>query len=133
MNKLSKEEVQRLRKKLKQSITDFKYDDLANYHGAPADICEGVDICCPHGASTFLPWHRLYMVNMEEMLEEALPYWDWTEDTQIPQLWEDIMVPFKNGATSTVDAGGEKGNVTGAGVGQGDCPPGQCCRKNRLV
>ena len=133
VNKLSNEEVRRLRNKLKLAITEFKYDDLANFHGAPTDICEGVDTCCPHGDSTFLPWHRLYMVNMEEMLDEALPYWDWTEDTHIPQLWENIIVPFKKGAESTVDAGGERGNVSGTGLGQGDCPPGQCCRKSILV
>ena len=127
MNALSDKEVKRLRKKLKLSITNFKYDDLSNFHGAPKNICGG-EICCPHENPTFLAWHRLYMVNMEEMLDEALPYWDWSEDTQIPQLWENIIVPFKKGASSSMPAEGKISRVSGVG----DCPPGKSCRKSRL-
>ena len=46
----------------------------------------------------FLTWHRLYMVQLDELMEPwlagtnlGLPYWDWTKhcDT-IPDLWEGI-------------------------------------------
>ena len=51
--------------------------------------------CCPHNVSMpspdFLPWHRLYMVQLEELLEPwladtnlGLPYWDWSQDTCLP-------------------------------------------------
>ena len=118
MNKLSVKEIKMLRQKLKLAIRDFKYDNLANFHGAPTTICE--EECCPHGEPTFLTWHRLYTVNMEELLEEPLPYWDWTEDSQLPKLWEDIVVPFKKGATSSIDASGKEGIQPG----HGDCPRG---------
>ena len=131
MNTLSDEEVKRLRKKLKLSIIEHKYDDLANFHGAPLDICDG-EPCCPHGDPKFLAWHRLYMVNMEEMLDEGLPYWDWTEDTHIPQLWENITVPFKKGANSSMPAEGRKGvqiqnevKINHESIKPGlSCPPG---------
>ena len=40
------------------------------------------------------------MVQMEEELGEALPYWDWTEDGEIPDLWEGIRAPIKEGVSS---------------------------------
>ena len=130
MNDLSKKEIERLRQKLKLSIKNLKFHELANFHGAPLDICEPYNKpCCSHGDPTFLPWHRLYLVNMEEMLDEALPYWDWTEDTQIPQLWENIRVPFKKEVNSTLPAEGEKSRVPGFG----DCPPGQSCGNIKMV
>lgn len=46
---------------------------------------------CPHGNWFFLPWHRAYLKNFEEICREAcgdvhfnLPYWDWTEYPQVP-------------------------------------------------
>ena len=80
-----------------------RYVDLANFHGGPPNICNGV--CCPHGHPTFLPWHRLYMAQMEDELGEALPYWDWTEDVGIPDLWEGIRAPIKEGESSSCGGG----------------------------
>ena len=43
---------------------------------------------CPHGWSTFLPWHRMYLVEFEQALRDAgvptvtRPYWDWTQSTR---------------------------------------------------
>ena len=43
---------------------------------------------CPHGWSTFLPWHRMYLWEFEQALKDAgaptvtLPYWDWTQSTR---------------------------------------------------
>ena len=39
------------------------------------------------------------MAKMEDELGEALPYWDWTEDGEIPDLWEDIRAPIKENVT----------------------------------
>lgn len=38
-----------------------------------------------HGGAYFLPWHRLFLLRLENALREkqsnlALPYWDWTQD-----------------------------------------------------
>ena len=59
-------------------------------------------MCCIHNQEVglFLPWHRLYMAQMEEELGEALPYWDWTEDKEVPDLWEEIKAPMKPPVTS---------------------------------
>ena len=80
-----------------------RYQDLANFHGGPPNICNGY--CCPHGLPTFLPWHRLYMAQMEDELGEALPYWDWTEDGEIPDLWEGLRAPIKEGESSSCGGG----------------------------
>ena len=44
-----------------------------------------------HGGPIFLPWHRLYMIRLEEMMQQmlskpdfGLPYWDWAEDGELP-------------------------------------------------
>ena len=41
-------------------------------------------------------------VQLEELLEPylndtdlGLPYWDWTKDANIPDVWEDILSPVK--------------------------------------
>jgi len=45
--------------------------------------------CCPHGHVSFLAWHRLYMVQMEGLLGEPLPYWDWSQqDTPPANFWQ---------------------------------------------
>ena len=84
-----------------------RYQDLANFHGGPVNaVCpeSAGGMCCPHGDPAFLPWHRLFMAQMEDELGEALPYWDWTEDREIPDLWEEIRAPIKEGESS--DCGG---------------------------
>lgn len=52
---------------------------------------------CQHGTPYFLPWHRAYLYYFEEACRElsgyenfALPYWDWTEFPQVPEvMWGD--------------------------------------------
>jgi tyrosinase len=46
---------------------------------------------CPHGNWFFLPWHRAYLIAFERACRQisgdqnfALPYWDWTEQRQLP-------------------------------------------------
>ena len=43
-----------------------------------------------HSAPIFLPWHRMYLIRLEEELQRVLgnsefglPYWDWAEDGEI--------------------------------------------------
>ena len=45
------------------------------------------------------------MAQMEDELGEALPYWDWTEDREIPDLWEGIRAPIKEGESSSCGGG----------------------------
>ena len=82
---------------LQSSIQRGEYQKVGNYHGAPTTLCGGQP-CCPHGTNAFLPWHRLFMVHMEEELGTAPPYWDWTEEGEVPSLWESIKAPIQQGA-----------------------------------
>lgn len=82
---------------LQSSIQHGEYQKVGNYHGAPTSICGGQP-CCPHGTNAFLPWHRLFMVQMEQELGIAIPYWDWTEEGEVPSLWESITAPIQLGA-----------------------------------
>ncbi len=56
---------------------------------------------CPHGNWYFLPWHRAYLVMIEQIIRDvtrdpsfALPYWDWTTDRSLP---EHFTSPTYNG------------------------------------
>ncbi|MEM7059253.1 MAG: tyrosinase family protein [Pseudomonadota bacterium] len=44
-----------------------------------------------HSGPIFLPWHRMYMIRLEEMCQQVLgnpdfglPYWDWAADGALP-------------------------------------------------
>jgi len=46
---------------------------------------------CPHGNWFFLPWHRQYVLEFEQICRDlsgdpdfALPYWNWTANRSIP-------------------------------------------------
>lgn len=59
---------------------------------------------CPHGNWWFLVWHRGYLAWFERICREvagepefALPFWDWTEETKIPDgFWDDVLDPNAN-------------------------------------
>jgi tyrosinase len=59
---------------------------------------------CPHGNWFFLPWHRAYLLAFEDICrslsgnpEFALPYWDWSQDQQLPAAFTDQNSPLFNG------------------------------------
>ena len=58
----------------------------------------------PHVNQRFLPWHRVYVVKLEEMLNTVMkqaepgkefnigfPYWDWEHDRQVPALFQNFL------------------------------------------
>ena len=55
---------------------------------------------CPHGNWYFLPWHRKYILDFEEICRDlsgnpnfALPYWDWTQNPSIPgPFWRGTLL-----------------------------------------
>ena len=76
MNSLTEDEKDRLVEAMNRLIDSGRYaDGVANIHGGPTEICpdkgEQGDLdhrmCCGHG-NTLLPWHRLYMVQVEGQL-----------------------------------------------------------------
>ena len=58
-----------------------------------------------------------FLVQLEELLEPYLkntnlgiPYWDWTKNANIPQLWEGILSPLKNFGHRSYYGQGGNGN-----------------------
>ena len=101
VNKLTSTESRSLVAAMEAAISSGEHLKVGDFHGLPMAICGTASrplSCCPHGGrETFLPWHRLLMVQMEEVLAlgQALPYWDWTKDDKVPQLWEGIRAPIR--------------------------------------
>jgi tyrosinase len=61
---------------------------------------------CPHGNWYFLPWHRAYLLTYERAVRQltghndfALPYWDWTQDRQMPSAF---VQPMFNGMPNSL-------------------------------
>lgn len=53
-----------------------------------------------HSGPIFLPWHRMYMILLEEWMQIvlgnqdfSLPYWDWASDGELPQSqqWRTVL------------------------------------------
>ncbi|MEA2570753.1 MAG: tyrosinase [Acidobacteriota bacterium] len=49
---------------------------------------------CQHGWERFLPWHRVYLYELEQIMQDlvpgvTIPYWDWTMPQYIPEKPED--------------------------------------------
>ncbi|KAI8822694.1 uncharacterized protein EV422DRAFT_410468 [Fimicolochytrium jonesii] len=71
---------------IKTNKSPTMYDDLVFLHGQFADVT--------HRSAQFLPWHRQMLALMEYWLraqcgyQGALPYWDWTIDSQAPERSE---------------------------------------------
>ena len=88
-------------------IKNETWFEIGNIHAAPlgricSDVADEGDggkkgKCCRHSKELLLAWHRLYMAQVEDELGEALPYWDWTKDEELPDLWKDIYqyLPLK--------------------------------------
>lgn len=49
------------------------------------------------GTQRFLPWHRVYLLRLEELLQKIdsaafVPYWDWTKSRSVP-TWMRTFTP----------------------------------------
>lgn len=99
------------------------YDAATSFHGYPG-LCGGPGAegagtpndppggCCIHGYSTFLPWHRLFMIQLEDSLRSnpkyanvTIPYWDWTAQnfTALPSLVRFPTIPDPTNSSTTID------------------------------
>jgi tyrosinase len=74
---------------LKAASGNVSWANFAAIHGNANDFN-----LCPHGNWYFLPWHRAYLLSYERAVRQltgnndfALPYWDWTEDRQMPSAF----------------------------------------------
>lgn len=74
---------------LKAASGNVSWASFGAIHGNESDFN-----LCPHGNWFFLPWHRAYLLSYERAVRQltgnndfALPYWDWTEDRQMPSAF----------------------------------------------
>jgi len=83
---LTSQEINDLKKayQLLQQETTNGYETISGIHGLPSPIS------CPHHTAdlAFLPWHRQYLLNFENLLRKfvptvTLPYFDWSQ-TPLP-------------------------------------------------
>ena len=74
----------------------FSWIAMAKIHGTDPDTYH----FCPHGDWYFLPWHRAYVVMYEQVVRKltnnpgfAMPYWDWTANPKMPDVFLDPKTP----------------------------------------
>nr|CAH10287.1 hemocyanin isoform 2 [Nucula nucleus] len=99
---LTNEEVHSLMHAMRRLQEDHSangYQSIASFHALPP-LCPSPAhsdryACCVHGMATFPLWHRLYLVQMEDAMDEhgttlGLPYWDWTRSmSELPHFFAD--------------------------------------------
>ena len=110
INTLIPEERQSLVKAMQAAIASKEFQAVGDFlfcfasRGTICNTSGTPEFCCPDASRVqdFLPWHRLLMVHMEEVLKTNLPYWDWTEDSRVPlQLQEPDLLELAPVAIST--------------------------------
>ncbi|CAI9743244.1 hemocyanin subunit 1 [Octopus vulgaris] len=88
---------------IREAMRMFKADKTAtgfqrisamhgSLHWCPYLAAPVKHMCCHHNSKTFLPWHRLLMMNFDDGLRRyghrlGTPYWDWTRPfSALPKL-----------------------------------------------
>ncbi len=81
---------------IKQLIHDptNPYGKLVAVHSDMSHDMHGMDVT---GTQRFLPWHRVYLLRLEEMMQAIdpqcfVPYWDWTTLRKVP-TWLSVFKP----------------------------------------
>jgi tyrosinase len=65
---------------------------------------------CQHGWERFLPWHRIYLYEFEQVMQDicpgvTMPYWDWTMPAYMPSRPQDgAIIPPSMQAFLTEDS-----------------------------
>jgi hypothetical protein len=91
-----------------------RWEKQAEIHGTPEEFTH-----CQHGNWFFLPWHRIYLYQFEEIVRQlsgdesfALPYWDWSRNRSLPAtFWgtgNALDCPQRDGVN---DSGRQPGRV----------------------
>ena len=82
--------------KQKAASDPASWPALAGIHGSDPDSYH----FCPHGNWYFLPWHRAYLVTYERFIRQltgnadfALPFWDWTNNPTMPDVFTSPTTP----------------------------------------
>jgi tyrosinase len=82
--------------KQKPASDKFNWAALSTIHGTDPDHYH----FCPHGDWYFLPWHRAFTAMYERIIRSlthnnsfAMPYWDWTTNPLMPQVFLNPKTP----------------------------------------
>jgi|GEM_PF-1495569 len=82
----------------KELIDDGRFNELVNIHANMSHDMHGINMMTGDWSETgiqrFLPWHRAYLIEFENLLQSVdstvtIPYWDWTN-----QAFPDWLVDF---------------------------------------
>ncbi|CCH31783.1 tyrosinase family protein [Actinosynnema sp. NPDC047251] len=89
-----------------------RYDLFVRLHIDRANGDSDWGLRIGHRSPSFLPWHRRYLIEFEQALQEVnpsvtIPYWDWTTAGSTSTLWaNDFLGPNGTSATNwRVNAG----------------------------
>ncbi|MBV8850465.1 MAG: tyrosinase family protein [Methylobacteriaceae bacterium] len=82
--------------KQRPATQKISWVNLCGVHGSDPDTYK----FCPHGNWYFLPWHRAYIAMYERVIRDitnnqnfALPYWDWTSNPTMPDVFLHAKTP----------------------------------------
>jgi tyrosinase len=91
-----------------------------------------------HGGPVFLPWHRMFLLRLEQQLQRhsgdtdaGLPYWDWTAaggdlapaDQLTTRLWTDTLLGTPRGTVTTGPLGNHRIRIEERDDGLWSVPP----------
>jgi tyrosinase len=70
------------------------------------------------GTERFLPWHRVYLLRLEEMMRSVdplafIPYWDWTTERRVP-AWIASFRPVVRTSGGNLQASRNSGTIAAA-------------------
>jgi hypothetical protein len=94
---LSAQDRQQFNDAIQQAHADGSYQALALVH-ADMTTHRMHSMAGPVGTQRFLPWHRVYVLRMEELLRSkkpglSIPYWNYAEEEQRPDwVWQPPQV-----------------------------------------
>ncbi len=103
------EDLKRFRDVITAMIADGSYGQLVAIH---VDMRHRQHTMGgPIGSQRFLPWHRCYLLKLEQQMRARepkafIPYWDWTQNRAIPGWMADFMptgLPLPDGTTLDVE------------------------------
>jgi tyrosinase len=91
--KLTKVEKDRFKNVITQLINSGAYGKLVSHH---ADMSHNMHSMNAVGRQRFLPWHRIYLIKLEQEMQVIdpscfIPYWDWTSQRSIPSFLKSFL------------------------------------------
>ena len=117
-------ERQRFRNVITALIQNGTYGQLVRHH---ANMMHGMHSSMGSvGRQRFLPWHRVYLLRLEEAMQAVdplcfIPYWGWTTQRRVPPWLSDfrptVNVPGQGNISVTRNVGAPPALPTGSDVG----------------